>query len=480
MDSIPRRRNYMSPFYRFLRISVLFFVSFTNATQITHGPYIQNMTENSVRIIWHTDKNCFSHVEYGETSSPGTVVRASQNGLFDAYTTIHNIRIKGLEKGKQYYYRVVSREITSFQPYSVTFGETATSGTYSFTTFDREKESFSFIAISDIHQNSSKLTLMLNNVDWNNVDFVGYTGDMVDAISSESQIWTWLDPSVDKFAKERPFVYVMGNHDKRGNYARHLPQYFSGEDNTGRFYYAFTQGKVRFIVLDAGEDKEDDHSVYAGLVNFDAYRIEQANWLKDVEVESDEFKNSLWQIGLIHFPVASTSADHGTRHLRDLVQPIFNSAGIDLTLVGHTHSYAIRTPNASHDYYEVNNSTTTVTRVDVTNDKLVVTVNNQEGTQIDQFTITANTEISVTDLKEEKSSLLKVDLSFSKSICFHVGCKGEYSVALYDLKGVEVVSKRGKGPERVKFSRAVLPPKVYIVKLENNTLIKNYKLSIAR
>ena len=316
----------MSPYYRFLSITVSI-VSFLNATQIIHGPYIQNMTENSVRVIWHTDKNCFSHVEYGETSSLGTIVRTSRNGLFDAYTTINNIRITGLEKGKQYYYRVVSREITSFQPYSVTFGETATSGTYSFTTFDKEKESFSFVAISDIHQNSSKLTLMLNNIDWNGVDFIGYTGDMVDAISSADQIWTWLDPSVDKFAKERPFVYVMGNHDKRGNYARYLPQYFSGEDNTGKFYYAFTQGKVRFIVLDAGEDKEDDHSVYAGLVNFDSYRIEQANWLKDVETESDEFKNSLWQIALIHFPVASTSADHGTMHLRDLVQPILNYAG---------------------------------------------------------------------------------------------------------------------------------------------------------
>lgn len=465
---------------RYSVVTVLFLVSFISATQITHGPYIQNMSENSVRVIWHTDKNCFSHVEYGETSNLGTVVRASQNGLFDAYTTINNIRITGLEKGKVYYYKVVSREITSFQPYSVTFGETATSGTYSFTTFDREKESFSFVVISDIHQNSSKLTLMLNNVDWNGVDFVGYTGDMVDAISSADQIWTWLDPSVDKFAKERPFVYVMGNHDKRGNYARYLPQYFSGEDITGKFYYAFTHGKARFIILDAGEDKEDDHSVYAGLINFDPYRIEQANWLKDVETESDEFKNSLWQIALIHFPVASTSADHGTRHLRDLVQPIFNYAGIDLTLVGHTHSFAVRTPNASHDYYEVNNSTTTVTRVDVSNDKLVVTVNNQDGTQVDQFTINANTEISVPDLKEENSSLLKVDLSSSKSIRFNIRYHGEYSLTLYDLKGVKVVSKSGVGPQRVEFRRAVLPSKMYIVKLENSSLTKNYKLNIAR
>lgn len=468
---------------RFARkIALSFVVSFTlvSATQITHGPYIQNISENSARVIWHTDMNCFSHVEYGETSSLGTVVRTSNHGLFDAYTTTHNIRITGLEKGKIYYYKVVSREITSFQPYAVTFGETVTSGTYSFSTFDKEKVSFSFIAISDIHEDGSKLTTMLNNVSWNGVDFVAYTGDMVHAISGASQIWTWLDPSVDKFAKERPFVYVLGNHDKRGNFARYLPQYFSGEDNTGKFYYAFTHGNVRFIILDGGEDKEDSHDVYAGLINFDPYRAEQANWLQDVETKSDEFINSLWQIALIHFPVASTSTEHGTKHLRDLVQPIFNQAGVDLTIAGHTHSFARRDPNSSHDYYEVNNSTSTTTRVDVSSDELVVTVTEQDGSQVDQFTIISNTAIDATGLKLKSTSMLEVDLSSSKSVKFKIKCSGKYSLALYDINGKKVISKNGVGPEEAVFNKSGIPSKVYLVKYTTSRKSSYCKLNITK
>ena len=49
-----------------------------------------------------------------------------------------------------------------------------------------------------------------------------------------------------------------------GQFSRHIPAYYAYPDD--KYYYAFTRGPVRFVVLDSGEDKTDDSVEYGGLV----------------------------------------------------------------------------------------------------------------------------------------------------------------------------------------------------------------------
>ncbi len=106
-----------------------------------------------------------------------------------------------------------------------------------------------------------------------------FNGDILGHIEDEPQIIDHvLKPCSDLFAKEIPFIYVRGNHEARGKFARMLPNYLSTPK--GSYYYAFDHGPVHFIVMDSGEDKDDTSVEYSGLADFDRYREEQRVWLR--------------------------------------------------------------------------------------------------------------------------------------------------------------------------------------------------------
>ena len=53
--------------------------------------------------------------------------------------------------------------------------------------------------------------------------------------------------------------------------------------------------------MDGGEDKPDNDIEYLGTGAFDAYREEEAAWLRKV-VASQEFKTAPFQVVVIHVP----------------------------------------------------------------------------------------------------------------------------------------------------------------------------------
>lgn len=362
---------------------------------ITHGPYLQQLTEASVMIVWFTSRESVSRVEYGTGDNYRTfpqwgsllhIATANEHGLVDAYTTAHKVLISGLQPGKTYKYRVVSKEFLQFKPYEVIYGDSIVSPIYQFETLDPNKSSFSFIQLSDIHEHAARLDTMLQAVDWENIDLVFYTGDAIDYFEEESQIFDgFLDMSVQHYATEKPLVYIRGNHETRGRYARRLMDFFPTESQ--RYYYSFNQGPVHFIVMDSGEDKEDEHPVYADLVDFDPYREAQAEWLKQ-DVQSEAFKRATFRVALFHIPPYGERHRHGEDHLTDLWAPVFNEAGIDLMLCGHRHRFSRHDPETGKNTYPlVITGINNVTRVDVTPEKLQVIVSHKNGDVVDTFTV---------------------------------------------------------------------------------------------
>ena len=78
----------------------------------------------------------------------------------------------------------------------------------------------------------------------------------------------------------KPCVFSRGNHDLRGTYAEKLADYTPA--NNGKSYYTFRLGRIWGILLDCGEDKNDDHEEYGGTVCCHAFRQEETEFLKDV------------------------------------------------------------------------------------------------------------------------------------------------------------------------------------------------------
>ncbi len=346
--------------------------------QISHGPYLTSPRGTSMTVVWFTNKKCVSWVEYGQGETLSSKATSEHDGLIDANDTRHAVTIDGLEVGKTYRYRVVSKEIVKFEPYHVDYGGTVASEVFSFRTCDPQKEKFSFCVVSDIHENASRLKTMLDGVDWCGVDLMFLDGDIISDLEREEQIFNgFLDVCTASFARCTPFVYVRGNHETRGLLARRFPDFMPTPE--GRFYYSFNHGGVHFIVLDSGEDKKDASKEYSGLVAFDSYRRKQADWLKE-DIRSDACRKADFRVALFHMPTYGGNNWHGEQQIRELWGPLLNEGGIQLTICGHTHKANHISPQADANRYDVAIcSPNTVIRVNVVRDCLAVTWTETNG-----------------------------------------------------------------------------------------------------
>lgn len=245
-----------------------------------------------------------------------------------------------------------------------------------FTTLDGRQETLSMVMINDIHGKNDLQKKLLEMAPPQNVDMVVFCGDMCNYINKQSDIFTgFLDTSVGLFASSKPFVYVRGNHETRGAYARNFSRYLAGPE--GKFYYAFTYGPIRFIVLDSGEDKPDTDVEYSGLVDFDNYILEQKEWLAR-ELESPEFRAASFRVVLSHIPFGK-GGWYGSERLRKQLLPLLEGARIDLMLSGHNHTFGFMDKGKVTAFPIIVNSNNSVLTMFGSEDLLKVQVKQIDG-----------------------------------------------------------------------------------------------------
>jgi len=315
--------------------------------KIIAGPYLQSAFNNTMAIHWITNKDANSWVQYG-TDAQQLSQKAYGKSMFGLRPggRINKVVLKNLIPGQKYYYKIVSTEIKDFKPYKLTYGTVLDGRVESFVNTDPAKAQISFLMLNDIHDRPASIPHLLGLEKTNEQDFIFFNGDIFDYQTNEQQLIDhMLVPCIETFAKNIPFVYVRGNHETRGVFRDEFLNYF---ENVGKL--AFTLGPVRFVILDTGEDKEDTHPVYANLVDFDAYRLEQAEWLK-AEIRSKEFKKATFSVVMMHIPPRFSGDAHGPKHCTEVFEPLLNQAKVDLVLSGHTHSYKVHKPQQGLNQY---------------------------------------------------------------------------------------------------------------------------------
>lgn len=311
--------------------------------KITHGPWLCDMTSTGVTVVWTTDKPALSWVEIAEDNGNSFYQKEHKRhyetvaGRRQAHKRVHAVRLKHLKPGTRYNYRIFSQEVVEWKYNdAVKYGDVAATNVFSraplrFTTFPEKGSDISFLVFNDIHGRADYMAELVKNEDFSTHDFVLFNGDMSSSVENSDQLFKdYIDTAVSLYASELPLIYNRGNHETRGRHADFLAEYFP--TNSKNFYQLYMVGDIACLVLDCGEDKPDNDIEYGNLADYDAYRVEESEWLRQV-VASESFRNAAARIVFLHIPLGNGSW-HGNLHLEELFLPILNEAGIDVMFPG--------------------------------------------------------------------------------------------------------------------------------------------------
>lgn len=385
--------NKINLFFLFLLLTTLPAFS-QDDIQITHAPYLQNLGENEVTVVWTVNKPSVGWVElapddgthFYQTERPKFF--NAKNGIKQT-STVHAVHLKGLKAGTRYRYRVYSQEVLSHVGWRVIYGNVAATSVYGkqpleFQTSDHSRQAVNFAMVNDIHGKSDLLEKLVSHCDLKTTDMFLFNGDMVSIFNSEKEIFEgFMDKATELFASEIPMYYTRGNHETRGSFATAFQDYFSPKQE--HIYYMFRQGPVCFVILDSGEDKPDSDLEYAGITVYDQYRTEQAEWLKGV-LESKEYKEAPFKVVVCHIP--PFGGWHGNEEVAEKFMPLLNNAGVDIMLCAHLHRYIRNDAKEDVRFPIIVNSNNTVLKAEADSKALSIKILDTEGKEIDKLTIT--------------------------------------------------------------------------------------------
>ena len=103
--------------------------------KISHGPYLQAMTDSGVSIVWTTNKPATAWVELAPDDGSHFYQKerpryfSTSDGLKNV-GTVHRVDLKGLIPDTRYRYRVYSQEVLKHEWVHVYYGEVAATADY--------------------------------------------------------------------------------------------------------------------------------------------------------------------------------------------------------------------------------------------------------------------------------------------------------------------------------------------------------------
>jgi predicted phosphodiesterase len=361
------------------------FKVFDTRPVVTQGPYLVATSDTAATIVWLTDTPSHAAVRYGKgaglvASALTHIVEPERDGLVPVGVR-HVVVLTGLEPGATYSYQIVSTRVVKLKAYWPDKGLAAESDVFRFTTLDPRKPTVAFSFVTDTHEDVARIRALNNAIDWKTTEFLVHGGDAFHWVDNEDQlIRLWLEPTTAALAHSTPLMYVRGNHEMRGPFARRVFDYVPTPE--GRFYYARDAGPVHLIVLDTGEDKPDDTNVYSRLNRTTAYRAAELAWLREHVRTDPGVASAPFRVIAMHQPRWGWLADGNAAWIAAA-----NDARVDLVIAGHMHRFSYEPPGDAHGYHLIVVGQDQVARVDAWTTELTVTVTATDGKVVHAVTI---------------------------------------------------------------------------------------------
>jgi hypothetical protein len=329
-----------------LSLAVIFSVAAYSQT-LLRGPYLQSLTNNSIKIMWRTSDSSNAVVRYGDSPSSLTNIITDNARLKN-----HIVKISGLSSKTKYYY-------------SVGYDVTVLAGgneQHHFVTAINPGDSttgFKFWVTGDFGGGNNEQIKVRrwfeNYLQSNVVDSWLWLGDNVYNDGTDAEYSAKVFDNVygyDSIFRFLPFYPIPGNHDynsvngtedantHRGPYFDMVEVFKNGEmggiPSNMEAYYSYDYGNTHFLALNS--------EMYRVLAFWDVLptAIQFKNWLiNDLKNSGGKFKVAYW-----HQPPYSKGSHDSDDFwevfmiaMREKVVPILEQYGVDLVLCGHSHVY---------------------------------------------------------------------------------------------------------------------------------------------
>lgn len=322
------------------------FVSiYTFSQSLKRGPYLQSLTNNSIKIMWRTSDSTNSVVKYGDSPSSLTNVITD-----NARVKNHIVKISGLSAKTKYFY-------------SVGYDATVLAGgndQHHFVTAINPGDSttgFKFWVTGDFGGGNNEQIKVRewfeNYLQSNVVDSWLWLGDNVYNTGTDDEYSNKVFDShygYDSIFRFLPFYPIPGNHDygsvngiddpsvHKGPYYDMVEVFknaeMGGVPSNMEAYYSYDYGNTHFIALNS--------EMYRVYVFWDAFGTTFKTWLEnDLRASTKKFKVAYW-----HQPPYSKGSHDSDDFwevfmisMRQRVLPILENNGVDLVLCGHSHVY---------------------------------------------------------------------------------------------------------------------------------------------
>lgn len=283
------------------------------ASHFKKGPYLQDVSQTSITIVWQSDPSQGGVVEID--GKPSRRIESPPD-------EIHEVVIDKLQPSHRY-------------RYSVTVAGERVRG--QFATAPPPGSPFSFVVFGDTRENVSSHQRVIDRVRDEAPDLILETGDMVDEGSSEHDWQLYFDVERD-LLHDNVIYPAVGNHDRqgRGRTADNYRKYFALPENSPdpERYYAFSYGSARFLVLDS--------NVYSFALT------DQTEWIEQ-QLEAARLDPSIHDIFVVmHHPPYSVSLHGGQEELREAWTPLFEKYQVAAVFSGHDHVYERAEKNGVH------------------------------------------------------------------------------------------------------------------------------------
>ena len=348
---------------------------------ITSAPVLQNAAERSMGVAFAVSADASGWVEISKTPDMSGARRVYSGGLgmMEVNGAIAQIRVRGLRPATRYWYRVGADRIDYKDGYRMkNLGSEVDEKVHSFTTLGAEAQG-SFCIINDTHDQKPAIDRVFSKLAELKPSVVIWNGDALNKAEKMQKAMDVLITPHEKhpeFAADMPFMFINGNHDFRGRFARHLERVWMFRDpaeRDGRFAELgrnFVQrlGDIALIGLDTGEDKPDSYPGFAGIFQMERYRDLQAEWLAEA-VETPAVKTAKFKVAMCHIPLfhpnwrdPSLPVGDGpkkgkcaamTRPCARRWRPFLDKAGINLVVSGHTHRFVCYEPSVDCPWTQI-------------------------------------------------------------------------------------------------------------------------------